>query len=286
VSPSSHDVLFASEPTLVRKGDARRFLWGDAESRQVSDLIYGRGERLSAVVFTLGPGHWFGASDVWKPLYDQHRFYYVVQGSLAIHDPEGGHVAIAAAGEAVTWRGSRYHFGYNFGDEETVVLDWFAPPERPPDVPEVSVSRGKRKRGAFTGGRYELLGAWPDRRPRSRQEAFETGDIVTVGPRQALNLIQGTRKPMLVSILSSSDVLTGGTLRLSATEAGEPEQHPGDEVLFALSGRLNVHLPESEDWFELGPLDCLFIPEGTPHQYWSYGAEASTAAFCVSPRYR
>ena len=55
---------------------------------------------------------------------------------------------------------------------------------------------------------------------------------------------------------------------------------------FALSGRLNVHLPESGDWFELSRLDCLFIPEGTPHEYWSYGAETTTAAFCVVPGYR
>ena len=286
MSADGDDVVFAGEPVLVRKADAKRFLWGDNESRQVSDLIYGRGERLSAVAFTLGPGHWFGASSVWKPLYDQHRFYYVVQGSLAIHDPEGGQVSIAGAEEAITWRGSRYHFGYNFGDEETVVLDWFAPPDRPVDVPEVSVSSSKRELGEFKGGCYELLGAWPDRRPNSRQEAFENGDIVTVGPDEALNLIHGTRKPMHVSILASSDLLTGGTFRLRATETSEPEQHPGDEVLFALSGRLNVHLPESGAWFELSPLDCLFIPEATPHQYWSYGARASCAVFCVAPRYR
>ena len=271
---------------LVRQADARRFLWGDEESRQVADLVYGRGERLSAVVFTLGPGHWFGASGVWKPLYDQHRFYYVVQGSLTIHDPEGGQVSIAGTGEAITWRGPRYHFGYNFGDEETVVLDWFAPKERPLDVPEVSLSGTKRPLGEFKGGPYEFLGAWPDRRPHSRDHAFESGDIVTVGRAEALNLIQGRRKPLLVSILSSSELLTGGTFRLRASESSEPEQHLGDEILFALTGRLNVLLPESGDWFELRPLDCLFIPEGTLHQYWSYGAESSSAVFCVAPRYR
>jgi mannose-6-phosphate isomerase-like protein (cupin superfamily) len=286
MSSSTRDALFASDPMLVRRADARRFLWGDEESRQVSDLIYGRGERLSAVIYSLGPGHWFGASSAWKPLYDQHRFYYVVQGMLAIHDPEDGSVSIAHAGEAVTWRGARYHFGYNFGDEETVVLDWFAPPERPPDVPEISVSGAKRALGDFKGGRYELLGAWPDRYPTSRQEAFERGDVVTVGPGDALNLIHGSKRPMHVSILSSSDVLTAGTFALRASEASEPDEHPGDEVLFVLSGQLHVHLPESGEWFELAPLDCLFIPEGVPHQYWSYGAQATKAAFCVSPKYR
>jgi hypothetical protein len=56
--------------------------------------------------------------------------------------------------------------------------------------------------------------------------------------------------------------------------------------VYAVSGRLHVHLPESGDWFELNPLDCLFLPEGTEHEYWSYGAEASKAVFCVAPGYR
>src|SRR5215469_18065982 len=110
--------IFGSEPMLVRQWEATRFLWGDEESGQVSDLIYGRGERISAVSYTLGPGHWFGASKAWKPRYDQHRFYYVVQGSLAIHDPETGQVEVASSGSAITWRGARYHFGYNVGSDE------------------------------------------------------------------------------------------------------------------------------------------------------------------------
>lgn len=274
------------EPTLVRQSEATRFLWGDAESGQVSDLIYGRGERISAVIYTLGPGHWFGASETWKPLYDQHRFYYVVQGSLAIHDPESGEVAVANAGNAVTWRGSRYHFGYNVGRDEAVVLDWFAPAERPPDVPETAVMGAKRGLHEIRGGRYELLGAWPDRRPEERRRALEQGGLMTVGPSDALHFVHGERTPLLVSILSSSSHLTAGTFELREATMSEPEQHPGDEVVYALSGRLHVHLPESGDWFELQPLDCLFLPEGTTHQYWSYGAQASRAAFCVAPRYR
>jgi quercetin dioxygenase-like cupin family protein len=56
--------------------------------------------------------------------------------------------------------------------------------------------------------------------------------------------------------------------------------------VFALSGRLNVHLPRTGDWFELNELDCLFLPEGTEHEYWSYGTETAKAMFCVVPGYR
>ena len=277
--------IYGDKPLLVRHFEATRVLWGDAESGQVSDLVYGRGERISGFVYLLGPGHWFGASEQWKPLYDQHRFYYVVEGTLAIHDPESGEVAVAGVGEAVTWRGARYHFGYNVGADEVVVLDWFAPAERPPDVPELEYAPAKRELREIRGGRYELLGGWPDRRTEERRRRAEEGGLLTVGPSSALHLVHGRRLPLLVSILSSSPDLTAGTFSLRGASHSEPERHPGDEVVFALGGRLNVHLPESGDWFELTRLDCLYLPEGTQHEYWSYGAETTTAAFCVAPGY-
>jgi quercetin dioxygenase-like cupin family protein len=110
--------------------------------------------------------------------------------------------------------------------------------------------------------------------------------MLTVGPHSALHLMHGTKRPMLVSILTSSRDLTGGTFAVRAGSHSEPEAHPGDEVVFALSGKLNVHLPQTGEWFELNRLDCLFLPEGTEHEYWSYGTETATAMFCVTPGYR
>ena len=274
------------EPAVVRQADAQRFLWGDEESGQVADLIYGRGERISAVIFLLGPGHWFGASEAWKPLYDQHRFYYVVRGTLAIHDPESGEATVARPSQAVTWQGARYHFGYNVGEDNVVVLDWFAPPERAPDVPEAATMAEKRGLAEVRGGRYDLLGSWPASRPAEYARAVNEGGLTTVSEETALHLVHGSRRPLLVSILSSSNHLTAGTFTLRGSTKSEPEEHPGDEVVFAVSGTLHVHLPGSGDWFELNPLDCAFVPGGTTHEYWSYGEEASKAVFCVAPGYR
>jgi quercetin dioxygenase-like cupin family protein len=278
--------IYGDEPMLVREFEATRVLWGDETSGQVSDLVYGRGKRISGFVYLLGPGHWFGSSDTWKPLYDQHRLYYVVQGTLAIHDPESGEVAVAGPGEGVTWHGERYHYGYNVGSDEVVVLDWFAPSERPPEAPEIEYSPSKRGVGEVVGGRYELLGSWPDSRAAELKRREETGGMLTVGAANALQLVHGTKHPLLVSILTSGPDLTGGVFSLRGGTHSEPETHPGDEVVFAVSGKLNVHLPESGDWFELNRLDCLYLPEGTAHEYWSYGDATAQAMFCVSPRYR
>jgi quercetin dioxygenase-like cupin family protein len=274
------------EAISIRRDDAQRFLWGDPESGQVADLIYGRGERISAVTFALGPGHWFGASEAWKPLYDQHRFYYVVQGILAVHDPETGEVAVAGPGEAVTWRGARYHFGYNVGEDELLVLDWFAPPERPPDAPENQMKGAKRELQAVKGGRYELVGDWPDKRPSEVERTTSDGGMVTVRKREALHFVHGSKPPTLVSILSSSENLTAGEFTLPQSTKTEPEQHPGDEVVYSVAGQLHVHLPETGHWFELNELDMAFIPQGTFHEYWSYGAQGTIAVFCVAPSYR
>jgi quercetin dioxygenase-like cupin family protein len=278
--------IYGDEPMLVTLAEATRFLWGDEASGQVSDLIYGRGDRISGFVYLLGPGHWFGSSETWKPLYDQHRLYFVVQGTLAIHDPESGEVAVAGPGEGVTWRGLRYHYGYNVGTDEVIVLDWFAPAERPPDAAEVEYSPQKRPVENIVGGRYELLGTWPDAHADELAKREREGGMLTVGPSNALHLIQGQKPPQLVSILCSSADLTAGTFSVRGGTHTEPERHPGDEVVFALSGRLNVHLPELGAWHELNRLDCLYLPEGTLHEYWSYGAESADAMFVVAPGYR
>lgn len=284
-SPGTGKTPVLRGPTLMRREDAEMFLWGDEESHQVSDLVYGRGEKISALVFSLRPGEHFGRSKAWKPLYDQHRFYYVVEGQLAIHDPETGDVAVAVAGEGITWRGARYHFGYNPGSTETVVLDWYAPRNWPVDVAEASVSVGNRELLAFRGGRYDLLGKWPQAGLGARQAGAEWTEIVTVSERNALHLIQGEQKPLLVSMLTSSNVLSAGTFTLRPGFMSEAEQHAGDEVLFALDGRLHVYMPEAQLWFELQPMDALFIPEGYAHQYCAYGTQSCRVVFCVAPLY-
>jgi mannose-6-phosphate isomerase-like protein (cupin superfamily) len=284
--PTSRVARHFKEPVLVTHTEATRFLWGDNESHHVSDLVYGRGERISSVTFALSPGGYFKASKAWKPLYDQDRFYYVVEGTLAIHDPERGEVAVARAGEAIHWRGAKWHFGYNFGAGETLVLDWYAPQERPPGVSEVEFGKGKPSLEHVVDGRFDLLGRWPAALPETRDALLRDGGMVTLGAGEALHLIAGNESPTLVSLYISTDRLTAGTVQLRGGQRADPEMHPGDEVLYVLRGRLHVFLPDTRDWFEANPKDTVFLPEGTRHQYWNYGDQPVAFAFAVTPRYR
>lgn len=280
---------FADEPRLVRKFEATRSLWGDHESGVAADIDYGRGELLSAVLLTLGPGRWFRSSDRWRavPPNEEHRFWFVVEGKVAMHDPETGDVAVAGPGEGITWRGMRYHFAYNLGDEEAVVIDWFAPSDRIPGVSEDDQAKAKRPLdGPIVGARQDLLAAWPDRRAEAIETAARVGSPLTVPPGSALQTIQGHERPMLVSIFTAGPKLTGGTFELRGGTSSDVEEHAGAEVVFATAGRLNVFLPRTRDWFELNRYDCLYIPPDTPHEYWSYGAERAVGVFCVAPCYR
>jgi quercetin dioxygenase-like cupin family protein len=275
-----------TEPTVIRYSEATRFLWGDEQSHQVADWIYGGGSRNSSFIYSLRPGEYFRMSDTWKPLYDEHRFYFVHQGMLAIHDPERGEVAVANEGEAIFWKGNKYHFGYNFGQREALIFDVWAPGGFPLDVAEVDLSARKPDLAEVVNGRTDLLGRWPAARQEVEEQALREGGMVTIRPADCLHMVSGTRDPILVSLFVSTEEITAGTIELLPGKMSDAETHPGAEALLVRRGRLNVYLPETYDWFELHPLDSMYLPEGVSHQYCSMSHELAEFFFTVAPRYR
>lgn len=272
-------------PTLVRYREASRFLWGDAKSGQIADVIYGRNEAVGTLIYKLKPGGYFKSSDSWKAFFDQHRFYYVLKGEVTVQDPESGEVAVARAGEAVHWRGAKWHFGYNFTGEECAVLDWYAPQERPPHVTELEFGTTKPRFKTEKSGRTELLGKWPEALAETLAKAQSQGGVITVRKSDALHFIQGSEHPVLESLFISTKEMTAGTVDLAAGTHSDDRSHPGHKVIFVTAGKLHVYLPESFDWFELDAWDLLYLPPGTVHQYWNYTETPLSFAFMVVPRY-
>jgi mannose-6-phosphate isomerase-like protein (cupin superfamily) len=270
-------------PTLIRYSETTRYLWGDEESHQVSDWYYGAGERIASFMFSLRPGNYFKYSKVWKTHYDQQRLYYVLQGGLVIHDPQSGEVAVANEGEAIYWHGHKWHFGYNFGQREALILEGCVPPLTEPEIITSAREPGLDK---IVNGRYELLGKWPSELFNAQQTAARNGGLLTIRRENCLRLIAGTKTPTLVSLFVSTDMMTVGFVELGVDKMADAETHPGDEALVCTRGRLNVYLPETFEWFELHPKDGMFIPEGTPHQYCSMSDQPVEFFFAVAPRYR
>jgi quercetin dioxygenase-like cupin family protein len=272
-------------PQRVTYQEAARFLWGDETSGQVADIIYGRNARISALIFKLRPGGLFRSSDTWKSYFDQHRYYYVIKGELTIQDPQSGEVMTAKAGEAIYWRGAKWHYGYNFTTEELAVLDWYAPQERAPHIPEIEFGKTKPETRPATPGRFDLLGKWPENRITSTQSALESGGIVRVTESDALGFIFGEQNPILERVLVSSSELTAGTVSLIPAAHSDVRRHPGDKVIFILEGQLHVYLPDLYEWHELNPWDVLYLPPDTAHQYWNYTGASTKFAFMVVPKY-
>lgn len=272
-------------PTIVRYQNATRFLWGDDQSGKVADIIYGRNERIASMVYKLRPGARFTTSDSWKTLFAQHRFYYVLRGELAVQDPETGDVALARAGEAVSWHGEKWHFAYNLSPEECCVLDWYAPMERPPHVTELEFAKTKPSLGSQKAGRFDLLGSWPDSAPKEISRALDEGCMSTVTKGGALHFVHGDQNPVLESLFASSRHLTAGSVDLIPGARSDDRSHPCDKVIFTTKGTLHVYLPETFDWFELSEWDLLYVPPDTPHQYWNYSGQHVSFMFLVVPAY-
>jgi quercetin dioxygenase-like cupin family protein len=272
-------------PMVVRHREAARFLWGDGKSGEVADVIYGRNEVIGTLLFKLKPGGYFKSSDTWKSFFDQDRFYYVVKGEIAVQDPETGEIAVARAGEAVHWRGAKWHFGYNFSASECVVLDWYAPQERPPSVTELEFGATKPKFTKEKPGRSELLGKWPAMASTAKAEAQSQGGMITATRQGALHFVHGETHPVMESLFVSTKELTAGTVDLMAGARSDNRSHPSDKVIFVTSGKLHVYLPDTYDWFELDEWDLLYLPPGVAHQYWNYTDKPLSFAFMVVPKY-
>ena len=274
------------EPAVIRYEEATRFLWGDEESGLVSDFIYGGGSRISSFMYSLRPGGSFRFSKTWKPKYDEHRLYYVIQGALVGHEPESGQVAVAQEGEAIFWKGDKYHFCYNVSEKETLILDIWAPGGFPLDVAEIDTSRLQPDPKNIINGRFDLLGEWPMARHEFEQRSRQQGDMMTLRRADCLHVLSGEKHPILVDLFASTDEFTVGYIDLLPGVTSDGEVHPGDEALFVTHGQLNVYLPETYDWFELHPRDSMFIPEGVVHRYFNQTNMKTEFCFTVVPRYQ
>jgi quercetin dioxygenase-like cupin family protein len=238
-----------------------------------------------AARFRLRLGGYFKSSDTWKSYFDQDRFYYVLKGEIAVQDPQSGEIAVARAGEAVHWRGAKWHFGYNFTADETIVLDWYAPQERPPNVSELEFGATKPKFEGEKAGRFELLGKWPHALSEARAEAERRGGLITARRQDALHFIHGDRHPIMEALFVSTKELTAGAVDLMPSARSDDRTHPSDKVIFVTAGKLHVYLPQTYDWFELDEWDLLYLPADTPHQYWNHSGRPLSFAFMVVPRY-
>lgn len=108
--------------------DAPYILWGDEDSGQVNDILNMVSDKIILAEIRLLPGTGFRASSRHKPIYDADVCIYVLQGEYTVLLPDTGIVRVARKCEMLLLRGPQWHFGHNFGSEETRCLETISPP--------------------------------------------------------------------------------------------------------------------------------------------------------------
>ena len=79
--------------------------------------------------------------------------------------------------------------------------------------------------------------------------------------------------------------LTFGTSTLmpgqrGTVDKGHPKSH---EIFFVARGRILLHVPDRNQYFELAEEDVILMPEGVPHTLINIGEEKAVIAWSMAP---
>src|ERR1700738_701958 len=115
-------------PTLIRRSDGKRHVWGDQESGLVADWLYASTDKLHVLLFGLAPGKWFKHSPAFRTVFGADEVLYVLSGAMLATNPETGEIVSCNAGESLFFRKGTWHHVRAEGSEPLRVIEFFAPP--------------------------------------------------------------------------------------------------------------------------------------------------------------
>jgi len=179
------------------------------------------------------------------------------------------------------FRADTWHYGYNFGTEQVVILVAFAP--LPPDITDAAaISDLATPLTEVVGGRWELLGHWP-----WNAGAARSGERIRVLRRPDwLEAVHGTRQPVRVELFTATDRVTMGQLTLPPGVVTDPFTHPGDCVLVVTDGWAGLTWDDRPEWMELGLLDGARVLAGVPYRLMNHGDRPATVVLGAAPAWR
>lgn len=265
-------------PAYIPKEAAVRHVWGDAHSGEVADWIYVSSGLIHSLVFGLEPHGSFRHSPDHPTVFGADELLYVIEGVMAIANPETGEVYRAQAGESVFFRRDTWHHAFAHGEGPLRVLELFAPP------PSAGASGAyARTRPYLDEARYaddtllgKLVPPAADLRPGTMQ-LLDHRDIIW---RRDLGV--------LVGLLASTEHLTAGVIEVDPGQRATAHAHAGDQVLYTTQGTMTVRVWRDGGIhvFESRPDGVCYIPAGCRHEYRNFGAMTARAVFGVSPAYQ
>jgi quercetin dioxygenase-like cupin family protein len=263
-------------PARITRTGAARHIWGDPLSGEVADWIYVSSALIHALVFELPAHGSFRHSPEHRTVFAADELLYVLDGVMAIANPETGEVQRISTGESVFFRRDTWHHAFAHGEGPLRVLELFAPP------PATGSSGAyARSRPLLAESRYaddSLLGALAPA-ARKAMTLHRLGREAIVWRRDL---------DVLVGLLASTEHLTAGVLEVDAGQSALVHSHPGDEVLYLTEGLMTVRAWNGEEVnvFELEPHDVCYLPAGCLHEYRNHGPSTAHGIFGVAPAYK
>jgi quercetin dioxygenase-like cupin family protein len=264
-------------PVYIPKEAATRHVWGDEAAGEVADWIYVSSGLIHALVFGLGPHGAFRHSPDHPTVFGADELLCVIEGVMAIANPETGEVHKVETGECVFFRRDTWHHAFAHGEGPLRVLELFAPP------PAAGTSGAyARTRPYLDEARYAddtLLGKLTPplaADPAATMRRLDRRDIVW---RRDLGV--------LVGLMASTEHLTAGVIEVDPGQKSTAHAHAGDQVIYTTDGTMTVRVwhDGGTSVFETGPDGVCYIPAGCRHEYRNYGGTTARAFFGVSPAY-
>jgi len=270
-SPSPRPTYDA--PTLVRRIDVKRHVWGDQESGLVADWLYASTDKLHALLFGLAPGKWFKHSPAFRTVFGADEVLYVLSGAMLACNPQSGEVVRCQAGESVFFRAGTWHHVRAEGSDPLRVLEFFAPPPSQGTSGVYAATQPYLETSTYQ--RNELIGKLSDADPKST--------LCRIEPRDYSLRLEGE---IAVGLIASTEYLTVAALDVAPGACGGKTSHGGDAMIFGLEGELMIrtHWNGAAATFEIGPQDAVFIPCKGQYEVLSFSHRAR-ALLGVAPAY-
>jgi len=282
-----------TEPIYITQNDIGQFIYPDF-GLDYSDLndVFVSTDLLTVCTMDIGPGGFFDPPDY----HPGDELYYVLEGTITQFNPTTGQCIRVKEGECLLIPKGALHSAYNFEQGPVKVLAVIAPrivedQLFPTDIPEERNTYGAEKSDKFEqAGELKLkdvgsiadLGKWPVDGEHLRQQKI----ILHIPENRKLFIIHGNKHPGLMKFAVSNDFMHAGEYILPAggttCRHSEPLQHSGQTLLYGLSDKATVYLPESRETYVLRNGEALYIPEDTVYQFVNYSGDTLRVFFAMS----
>jgi mannose-6-phosphate isomerase-like protein (cupin superfamily) len=265
-------------PTALPFAEVARHTWGDPVAGHVEDWLYVSSGLLHTIVFGMEPGGCFRHSEDFRTVFGADEVLHVLQGTLALANPETGEVVRIETGESVFFRKDTWHHGFSYGAEPLRVLEFFAPPPSTGASGPYARTRPYLPDSQWRYGDDSVVGALPGATGPSRQ---------TLRPVRQEDRAHRLEGDALVGLIASTEHLTVATARLVPEGLSPWAERGGDVLVLVEHGELVVHasFEGAEERFVLGRWDAAYLPVGSAYRLEGAGTAPVDVLIGVAPRY-